>query len=190
MTKVTVRRRLARWTISVLVASVGIAIAAYGSRPQPLPEIDPRRPFQTGQWQILPLKAYTSVEPIAGFDPRGKPALVLEVVLTNRTANTSSDYLALFAPVAGIEVNAPPPIVVLLRDSLDNITPALHPSIREAVAFVWLDHRANGPTSFIVNAKTFKSADNLRGLPGWFNNAPIGRMTIDVSNDWGDRASP
>lgn len=159
------------------VASIAVIIfAILDSQPKPLAELDSRQTIETGQWRIQTLALYVTNEPPRGASLRnGNPAIVLEARLTNRTSETSSDYQTLFKPQLDLDPRDARPIVVLARDTVDNRAPALHPALGDTVAFVWsYPNPRKGTLKITVNSKTYKAVDNLKGLPGWFDEKPIG----------------
>ncbi|CAB3652510.1 hypothetical protein [Achromobacter aegrifaciens] len=181
--------------IGSLVAAASVAIyGAYGklnrvSEPVYGADIS----IQTGQWQVVPRRAWTASTPkVYGVPLKpGATALVVEADLTNRTAESSADYLGL------LRWNAPPgsaagkPMVVGLRDSQQ--MPYLQPGLPERMAFVWmLPPAAAVPmrTALAVQSKIYKPVDNLYGAPGWFNPANVGRIELPIAPGGAPESAP
>lgn len=178
--RVSMGRKLRGTIGGGLAALAGVAVAIVNSQPKPLPELDTRQPIETGQWRVEPLAMYVTEKAIRDIPLRdGYPALVLEARLTNRTAASSSDYQTLFNPGIAQNTRDARPIVILARDRTDNTSPTLHPALPETVVFFWSYPGGRGTASLKVkmNTKSYKAVDNLKGLPGWFNERPIGYMT-------------
>lgn len=181
------RSRLKAWIIAGIgtAAAIGVAgvMGAFGARHEPLPVLAPASPIETGQWLLRPLKAYVTEEKNVYGVPlkAGGKALVFEVEMTNRTAKSTKDYFdVLQASQAAIDP-ATKPFIALTRDS--TMSPELHPGMPERMAYIWqLSDVATPPAKLdlTVIRKTYKERDNLYGLPGWFNPAPLGTLTIPV----------
>ena len=180
--------RLKAWAVAGIGTAAAIAVAgvlgAFAARHEPLPVLAPASRIDTGEWQVRPLKAYVSAEKyVYGtlLKPGGK-ALVLELEMTNRTAKSTKDYFDLLQLGQATIDPATKPFIALTRDS--TMSPELHPGMPERMAYIWqLPDGAAAPASFdlTVIGKTYKPRDNLYGLPGWFNPAPVGTMTIPVA---------
>jgi hypothetical protein len=166
---------------AILVAGLLGAFAALPA--PPVPDLPADQPIDAGQWRVLPIRAYFSAN-----GPYGAPlkpeqqALVLEVGMTNRTAESTKDYFDVFALAAGAASNEQP-FVVLARDS--TLSPDLHPGMPERMAYVWaLARDASIPAriSLSVTAKIFKPRDNLYGTPGWFNPHVVGTFSLAIAD--------
>jgi len=164
---------------AVLIAGL---LGAFGSLEKPLALFEPGAAIETGQWIVRPLSAYVATKGIYGAPVKsGEKALVIEVELTNRTAQSSKDYFALIQPREPIGNPVNTPFIVLTRDS--TLSPALHPGMTERVAYVWPMPEAAAPPDALslgVTSKSYKQRDNLYGLPGWFNEHEIGTVNIPV----------
>ncbi|GGC75782.1 hypothetical protein [Chelatococcus reniformis] len=181
-------QRLKGWLLggvgAAIAVIVGIGLAILGTKPKPPATLDARQSIATGQWLVRPLAAYTAAGAVHGIQLKDGRALVLEAQLVNRTAETSSDYGTLFKPETGLDGKRPRPTVVLLRDGVGGRSPGLHPGLGERVAFIWPMAKGQEPPAslaFVVNSKRYKAMDNLKGLPGWFNEQPAGRFTLAVA---------
>jgi hypothetical protein len=184
--KARVAARLAG--VGSLVAAASVALyGAYGKiNRSSEPVFTADTAIQAGQWQVVPRRAaWTTASKVHGVPVKpGATALVLEADLTNRTAESSADYLGV------LRWNGPPgaaigkPAVVGLRDA--QLMPYLQPGLPERVAYIWmLPPAAEAPAqaAFAVESKTYKPIDNLYGAPGWFNPAIIGRVELPVARD-------
>jgi len=186
------RSRLKAWLAAGIGTAAAIAVAgvlgAFEARHAQVPVLAPAGPIETGQWLLQPVKAYVSAEKYVYGTLRkpGTMALVFEVDLTNRTAKSTKDYFEL------LQANRPPldpatkPYIVLTRD--ETLSPELHPGMPERMAYIWdLPEGAAAPASLDlkVMSKIYKQRDNLYGLPGWFNPAPVGTLTVPVAPDTG-----
>ncbi|AUL14828.1 hypothetical protein AZ20_1560 [Bordetella bronchiseptica E014] len=173
--------------IGSLAAAASVALyGAYdGTRAVAEPVFGAGSTVQTGQWRLVPHAAWLASGKV--YDVWVKPghsALVVEAELTNRTAESSHDYLDLLQWRAPPGVTPAQPAVVSVRDPQQG--PALHPGLPERVAFVWPLPAGVAPPPqavFAVESKTYKPVDNLYGTPGWFNPVLIGRVELPVRAD-------
>ncbi|CAB5517441.1 hypothetical protein LMG26857_06536 [Achromobacter anxifer] len=172
--------------IGSLLAAGSIALyGAYGKLNRASePVYSASASIRTGQWQVVPRRAWTSSDPkVYGVPVKpGDTALVVEADLTNRTAESSADYLGVLRWNAPAGVAAGKPMVVGLRDVQQ--MPYLQPGLPERMAFVWtLPASAPVPAqaAWSVQSKTYKPVDNLYGAPGWFNPVYIGRIELPVA---------
>ena len=190
----TARSKLKAWAAAGIGTAAAIAVAgvlgAFGARHAQVPVLAPAGPIETGQWLLQPVKAYVSGEKyIYGtLHKPGTKALVFEVDLTNRTAKSTKDYFDLLQPTRPPLDPATKPYIVLTRD--ETLSPELHPGMPERMAYIWdLPEGGAAPASLDlkVMSKIYKQRDNLYGLPGWFNPAPVGTLTIPVAPDAGSQ---
>ncbi|RWA74980.1 MAG: hypothetical protein EOQ28_10260 [Mesorhizobium sp.] len=179
--------RLKAWLVAGIGTAAAIAAAgvmgAFGARHEPMPVLAPASRIETGQWLLRPLKAYSAEgENLYGVPLKpGAKALVLELEMTNRTAKSTKDYFDVLQANQATIDPATKPFIALTRDS--TLSPELHPGMPEKVAYIWqLPDGATLPAKLelTVIRKTYKQRDNLYGLPGWFNPAPVGRLTLPV----------
>lgn len=167
---------------AVLIAGL---MGAFGALPKPpVPEFPEGQPIETGQWQILPLRAYVSEERIRKLPLKeGRKALVLEVELTNRTAESTKDFFKVFdlpEPLKS-QVVFGDPFIALSSDF--TMAPELHPALTEKVFYYWQiprDMAVPERVTFAVTTQIYKKQDNLYGTPGWFNRHEAGRITLPV----------
>ncbi|WP_447920247.1 hypothetical protein [Achromobacter aegrifaciens] len=181
--------------IGSLLAAASIALyGAYGKLNRASePVYTAGASIQTGQWQVVPRRAWSaSTAKVYGVPVKpGTTALVVEADLTNRTAESSADYLGLLRWNAPPAAAAAKPMVVGLRDTQQ--MPYLQPGLPERMAFVWmLPPTAAAParTALAVQSKTYKPVDNLYGAPGWFNPANVGRIELPVAPDGAPESEP
>lgn len=181
--------RLKAWLVAGIGTAAAIAVAgvmgAFGARHEPLSVLAPASRIETGQWLLRPLKAYSA----EGGNLYGVPlkpgakALVLELEMTNRTAKSTKDYFDVLQADRATIDPATKPFIVLTRDS--TLSPELHPGMPERMAYIWqLPGGAAPPASLelTVIRETYKQRDNLHGLPGWFNPAPVGTLKLPVGS--------
>jgi hypothetical protein len=183
------RTTLKSWITAGAGTAAALTIAgffgAFAALPSPpVPDLPTGEAIEAGQWRVLPVRAYVGTDHPYGvpLKPEQK-ALVLEVDLTNRTAESTKDFFELFAVVGGIGQGGDQPFVALTRDS--TLSPDLHPGMPERMAFVWpLPGDAAVPprVSIAVTAKIYKPRDNLYGAPGWFNPHLVGAITLPVAD--------
>ncbi|MBD9524760.1 hypothetical protein IB262_33330 [Ensifer sp. ENS02] len=134
------------------------------------------RATEAGQWKLEPSQVYITAERAFGVSPvKGELLLVFEATLENRTSQSTNDYLSVFRPEDKLGPILKAPIVVLTRDG--SFGPELHPGMPERIAYMWR-MPATVPIpqeiGFTVLAKSFKSQDNLYGMPNWLNQHAIG----------------
>ncbi|QKH38408.1 hypothetical protein FOC84_27115 [Achromobacter pestifer] len=181
--------------IGSLLAAASVALyGAYGKlnrASEPVYSADAS--IQTGQWQVVPRRAWTaSTAKVYGVPVKpGATALVVEADLTNRTAESSADYLGLLRWNTPLAATAGKPMVVGLRDTQQ--MPYLQPGLPERMAFVWMlppSAAAPARTALAVQSKIYKPVDNLYGAPGWFNPANVGRVELPVTPDGTPEAAP
>ncbi|TRC86999.1 hypothetical protein FJV76_30700 [Mesorhizobium sp. WSM4303] len=186
------RSRLKAWIVTGIGTAAAIAVAgvlgAFEAGHAQVPVLARAGPIETGQWLLQPVKAYVSAEKYVYGTLRkpGTKALVFEVDMTNRTAQSTKDYFDLVQATRPPLDPATKPYIVLTRDS--TLSPELHPGMTERMAYVWeLPEGGAVPASLglTVMSKIYKQRDNLYGLPGWFNPSPVGTLTIPVAPDTG-----
>jgi hypothetical protein len=182
-----VRGRVRAWLTAGAGTIAAILIAglfgAFGALPNPpVPEFPTDSPIEAGQWTILPVRAYVSEQRVYELPlNQDQKALVVEVDMTNRTAESTKDYFTVFELAAPLRDQAEKPFIALARDS--KMSPELHPAMTERMAYVWpVPKTAALPNrlSLVINARIYKPRDNLYGTPGWFNQHEAGRITLPV----------
>lgn len=184
----TARSRLQTWITAGAgtIAALFVAglMGAFGALPAHAPpQLPPGAAIDAGRWRVQPVRAYVSRAKVYGVPLKpGQKALVLEVDLTNRTAQSDKAYFNVLKP-DGLILPNPMPMVAVARDS--TLTPELHPGMTERMAYVWpLAGDAAVPANlrFGVTAEIFKSRDNLYGTPGWFNPYRLGTVALPVAD--------
>jgi hypothetical protein len=165
---------------AVLVAGL---LGAFGALPAPeTPVLSSEGAIETGQWVVRPLRAYAETERVYQLPVKqDQQALVLEVEMTNRTAESAKDYFTLFKLAPPLADQAEKPMIILTRDG--SMAPSLHPGMMERMAYVWIFPKAVALPDripLVVNTKLYKPQDNLYGTPGWFNERELGRVEIPV----------
>lgn len=185
----TARSRLKAWTTAGAgsAAAIGLAwlMGAFGALHKPPAILAPDKAVETGQWVVTPRRAYVAGKRVYGVPLKpGDGALVVEMELENRTAQSSKDYFRLVRPPTSIRTPDPQPFVVLTRD--DTMSPELHPGLPERMAFVWTMPGGTPPpkeVALALTTQTYKPRDNLHGTPGWFNERELGTVTLPVGAD-------
>ncbi|MGK9232951.1 hypothetical protein KXS07_14965 [Inquilinus limosus] len=164
-----------------LAAGVALVmtIASYG-KDEALPSFRAGAPIEAGQWRVVPLSAR-----IDGATPDGRPvrdggkAVVVEVELTNRTAESSNSFYRLLTLDPPIGEDRPD--VFLLRDR--DRAAELHPDLTERLAMVWiLPQEATAPAvlRLVVHGMVYKRRDNLWGESGWRSPHAVGTIEMPV----------
>lgn len=157
--------------------ALGMTIASYRTD-LPVPRFPAGAPIEAGEWRVVPLSARIDSATPDGRKVRdGEKAVVVEVELTNRTAESSNSFYRLLTldPPVGEDQ----PDVFLLRDRAR--VAELHPDMAERLAMVWtLPQDATVPPvlKLTVHGKVYKRRDNLRGESGWRSPHVVG--TVDV----------
>jgi len=186
----TARSRLKAWIAAGAGSAAAVAVAglmgAFGTLhkpPQALPPVS--KPIRTGQWLATPRRAYLGGNGVYGLPLRpGDKALVVELELENRTAQSSKDYFDLLRPLTPVGEPGSKPFVVLTRD--DTMSPELHPGLPERMAYVWTmpgDAVPPAEIAMAVTGKVYKAQDNLNGTPGWFRPHDLGTLALPVGAD-------
>ncbi|TGQ64058.1 hypothetical protein EN829_021130 [Mesorhizobium sp. M00.F.Ca.ET.186.01.1.1] len=187
----TARSRFKAWLTAGAgtIAALFVAglMGAFGALPAHAPPSLPAdAATDAGRWRIEPVRAYVSHANVYGVPIKsGQKALVLEVDITNRTAQSDKAYFDVFKP-EGIAFPDGKPMITLTRDS--TLTPELHPGMAERMAYVWplaADVAVPSSLSFAITAEIFKPRDNLYGVPGWYNPYRLGTITLAVGDHGG-----
>ncbi|TKT69695.1 hypothetical protein [Aquamicrobium sp. LC103] len=186
----TFRSRMKTWfTIGAgTIAAILVAgmLGAFGALEEPeIPSFDSGEPIETGQWIVVPLRAFVVTDQrIFGMPvTEGTRALVVEAEMTNRTASSTGDYHSLITLDPAISADKAS-FVALTRDP--HLTPELHPGMTERIAYIWMvpdtvDLPDRLPLT--IRSKIYKPIDNLYGTPGWFNEHVLGRVTVPVETE-------
>jgi hypothetical protein len=183
----TLRGKLKTWitagTGTIAAILVAGLLGAFGALPKPeIEQFAPDSTIETGQWLIKPLRAYVGEERVYGVPVKhDEKAVIFEVELANRTAESSNDYLKAIQPAAPLADIAEKLMVVLIRDQ--TLVPELQPGLPERMAYIWTlpkDRAVPDPISFVVNTQIYKARDNLYGTPGWFNRHAAGTISLPL----------
>lgn len=179
-----IQSRITAGAGTIAALFVAGVMGAFGALPaHGPPQLPPDAVIDAGRWRLQPVRAYVSHAGVHGVPLKpGQKALVLEVDMTNRTAQSDKGYFNVFTP-DGIVLPDSSPMIVLTRDS--TMTPELHPGMTERMAYVWpLAGDATVPANlaFGVTAEIFKPRDNLYGAPGWYNPYRLGTVTLPVTD--------
>lgn len=146
--------------------ALGMTIASYRTD-QPLPAFPIGAPIEAGEWRVVPLTARIDSATPDGRKLRdGQKAVVVEVELTNRTAESSNSFYRLLTVDPPFSKDQPD--VFLLRDR--ERAAELHPDMTERLAMVWtLPQDAAVPPvlKLAVHVSDYKRRDSLRGQTGW-----------------------
>ncbi|WP_343714691.1 hypothetical protein [Inquilinus sp.] len=149
-----------------------MTIASYRTD-QPLPHFAAGATIEAGEWRVVPLSVRIDTATPDGRKVRdGEKAVVVEVELTNRTAESSNSFYRLLTP--DLPVGKGQPDVFLLRDR--ERAAELHPDLTERLAIVWTlpqDVPVPPMLKLAVHATDYKRRDNLRGQTGWSYNPHV-----------------
>lgn len=164
-------------------AGLSLGLAIWDKREQPeVPVVVAGQPVEAGRWIVKLVGARMSPEtPDGRAVSGGGQALVVDMSLENRTAETSnlySDVIRLTNAPEGLE---PRPTFYLARDK--EVLRALQPRLAERVSAVWVwPARATAPESLAVTLTglTFKPRDNLYGAPIWTNAREVATATLPL----------
>ncbi|WP_454815368.1 hypothetical protein [Labrys neptuniae] len=163
-------------------AAISLGASLYHLRnPEQVPVMTAGQAVEAGRWLVTPNSAA-----LATALPDGRPikagrrAVVLELVVTNRTERTSN-------AVAGIlklnnVANAEGPDFYLVRDKERLMD--LQPRLPERLQAVWTlpgDGALPKTLELTVAGATFKPRDNLYGAPGWFNPHDVARVSVPLN---------
>jgi hypothetical protein len=183
----TLRGKLKAWITAGAGTIAAILVAgllgAFGALPKPeIQHFAPDTTIETGQWLIKPLRLHVGEERVYGLPVKpDEKAVILEVELTNRTAESTKDYFTAIQPAEPFADTTESPLIVLTRDQ--TMSPELQPGLPERMAYIWTlpkDRALPASLSFIVNTQIYKARDNLYGTPGWFNKHPAGTVSLPL----------
>jgi hypothetical protein len=183
----TLRGKLKGWVTAGAGTIAAILVAgllgAFGALPKPeIQHFAPDAAIETGQWLIKPLRLHVGEERVYGMPIKpDQKAVILEVELTNRTAESTKDYFTAIQPAAPFADTTESPLIVLTRDQ--TMSPELQPGLPERMAYIWTlpkDRALPASLSFTVNTQIYKARDNLYGTPGWYNQHPAGTVSLPL----------
>jgi hypothetical protein len=177
-----------RSRISKMVAGIGGTVAAvlslvlgvHEARQSSTPTVQPRTNIAAGQW-LVSLNSVTVGDrlPDGRGLPPGQRAITVDATVTNWTYSSSSNFQSVVRLVAPSLDSRVKPTFYLVRDAV--LLDQLHPGLPERVAIVWIAPASaipHSPITLEVEAKSYKSRDNLYAAPGWFNPEVVGTVTL------------
>ncbi len=166
----------------LLAAFLSFALSIYQSRTAgEVPRVDPGAVVDAGRWKV----AVTSVSvgsqmPDGSRVSPGKKALVVDLVLENRSAESSN----LYGDALKIEnvPDAAKPLFYLMRDRA--LLWDVQPMMPEQVKAVWQvrqDQVLPERAKLAVVGEIFKPRDNLYAAPGWFPTRPVAFVDLPLA---------
>ncbi|PRH87810.1 hypothetical protein C5L14_07795 [Labrys okinawensis] len=162
-------------------AAISLGVSLYQLRnPAPVPNITAGQTIEAGRWLVTPNSAALATALPDGRPVKaGRRAVVLELLLANRTERTSNAVTGILklTNIAGAEG----PDFYLVRDKERLM--ALQPRLPERLQAVWtLPAEAALPKALelTVAGATFKPKDSLYGAPGWFNPHDVARVSVPL----------
>lgn len=177
-----------RSRISKVVAGIGgtaaavlsLVLGVHEARQSSTPTLQPRTDIAAGQW-LVRLDSVTVGDrlPDGRALPPDQRAIAVDATLTNQTYSSSSDFQSVVRLVAPALDSRVKPAFYLVRDAM--LLDQLHPGLPERVAIVWIAQAStipHSPVTLEVEAKSYKSRDNLYAAPGWFNPEFVGTVIL------------
>jgi len=171
----------------LLAAILSFTLSIYNSRTaDEVPRVDPGKVIDAGRWNVTVTSASIAPQmPDGSHVSPGKKALVVDLVLENRSAESSNIY----GDALKIE-NLPDlakPLFYLTRDRA--LLWDMQPTMPEAVKAVWQvpQDQVLPKVKLAVVGAIFKPRDNLYAAPGWFPTRPV--ATVDLPLAASDGAS-
>lgn len=172
----------------LLAAFLSFALSIYQSRTAgEVPRVDPGKLIDAGRWNVTVTSASVAPQmPDGSHVSPGKKALVVDLILENRSAESSNIYgdALKIENVPGV----PKPLFYLTRDRA--LLWDVQPMMPEQVKAVWQvpqDQVLPGQVKLAVVGATFKPRDNLYAAPGWFPTKPV--ATVDLPLAAGSEAA-
>lgn len=165
-------------------ASLSLGLAIWEKREAPVtPEVAPGQAVEAGRWTVRLIGARLAAETPDGLPVRGGArALVVDLSLENRTAETSNLYADVVRIANAPAGMSPRPTYYLARDR--DLLRNLQPRLAERVSAVWtLPAGAPAPDklSIRIDGLSFKPRDNLYGAPLWTNRQEVGAATLPLA---------
>lgn len=150
----------------------------------PPPALSIGKPISAGEWTLrLDGVSLSDRLPdgsrIIGGD---RKAIILHLQATNRTALTSNSFVRaihLDTPVRGVDAQ---PTAYLQRDRV--ATGELQPALPEDMTLVWTypaSAQVPARLRFSIDARSYRTFDNLYAQPGWFDPQKIGVIALPVA---------
>lgn len=166
----------------LVAAGVAFGYSLYESREESLvPNVQVNIPVNAGRWQVTLISAKkTSLRPDGTRIGPGMQAILLEMVLQNRSGESSNIYGDLLK-LRNLK-NASRPQFYLDRDreSLGD----LQPMMPERVTAMWEAPEAiplPKKLEVAVEGDVFKRRDNLYAAPGWFPSGAVAHLELALS---------
>ena len=166
----------------LLAAFLSFTWSIYQSRTDgEVPRVDPGKVIDAGRWNVTVASASLAEHlPDGSHVSPGKKALVVDLTLENRSAESSNIY----RDVLKIEniADAAKPQFYLMRDRA--LLWDVQPMMPEQVKAVWEmpQEQALPPqVKLAVVGALFKPRDNLYAAPGWFPTRPVAIVDLPLS---------
>lgn len=165
----------------LLAAFLSFTWSIYQSRTDgEVPRVDPGKVIDAGRWNVTVTSASLAEQmPDGSHVSPGKKALVVDLTLENRSAESSN----LYRDVLKIEniADAAKPQFYLMRDRA--LLWDVQPMMPEQVKAVWQvpQEQALPPqVKLAVVGALFKPRDNLYAAPGWFPTRPVAVVDLPL----------
>ena len=165
----------------LLAAFLSFTWSIYQSRTDgEVPRVDPGKVIDAGRWNVTVTSASLAEQmPDGSHVSPGKKALVVDLTLENRSAESSN----LYRDVLKIEIiaDAAKPQFYLMRDRA--LLWDVQPMMPEQVKAVWQvpQEQALPPqVKLAVVGALFKPRDNLYAAPGWFPTRPVAVVDLPL----------
>lgn len=166
----------------LLAAFLSFTWSIYQSRASgEVPRIDAGTVIDAGRWNVTVTSASLAGDmPDGSHVSPGKKALIVDLTLENRSAESSNIY----RDVLKIEniADASKPQFYLMRDRA--LLWDVQPMMPEQVKAVWQVPRElvmPSQVKLAVVGATFKPKDNLYAAPGWFPTRPVAVVDLPLA---------
>jgi HAMP domain-containing protein len=180
-----------RWTTRLLAgvgglaaAAVSFGLAVWDKREAPeIPRVEAGQRVEAGRWIVTLISARAADETPDGRPSRGgRKAVIVDLSLENRTAETSNVYYDVLK-IEGLPPGADQkPMLYLARDK--ELLSGLQPRLAERVSAVWLWPAGVAPPERLgvtIQADRFKPRDNLYAAPLWTNRYAAGAASLKIA---------
>jgi hypothetical protein len=180
-----------RWSARILAgiggvaaAGVSLGLAIWDKREPPrIPQIHSGETVEAGRWSVRLISARAGERTPDGRPaPSGRVAVIVDLSLENRTAETSNlyyDVLKIADLPAGADAK---PTLYLDRDR--ELLSALQPRLPERVSAAWLWPAGAPPPERLdltIQAERFKPRDNLYAAPLWTDRHAVAAASLAVA---------
>jgi hypothetical protein len=182
-----------RWTTRLLAgigglaaAGVSFGLAVWEKREPPqIPRIERGQAVEAGRWVVTLISARAADKTPDGRPAQGgRKAVIVELSLENRTAETSNVYYDVLK-IEGLPPGADQkPMLYLARDK--ELLSGLQPRLAERVSAVWLWPAGVAPPERLgvtIQADRFKPKDNLYAAPIWTNRYAAATASLPVATE-------